>query len=482
MKREKKTRKEKSSKYSLLKVIGIAFLVFACLSWIIPSGYFSNSKYIEYGGGTTPVGLLGLFINPLYSFGIFAQYFLLFLAIGGFYGVLNATGVYGKLINKISNCFKTRKALCLILTVIIFSILASLIGNPTIIFILVPFGIAVTLNVGYSKVTALAATVGSTLVGIMGSIFGTDPIFISSLSVKVFNGIWTKVIFFTVITLLYTLFMLYQSGIIRIRKKKNTDKKEVIGDKELEVTVYENNDNSKRSIVPLLIILFLSFLLIFVGVINWEYVFGIEIFNNFYTTVTEIEWLNKLFGYIPIIGYFGNYDVTAILLVVTFLIKWIYSINFDTFVESFTEGVKKMIKPAVYVIFASVIFAVMVNGNYNISTTISSWILKINENFFVLIITLLGYVGAFFFNDFPYLINSMYGALAAFDSNNYTIMCIILQASYGLAMLSLPVSVVLIGGLKYLNISYKEWMKYIYKFLLAALVIIVIFSLIVLAI
>lgn len=481
-----KNLKQKSSKYSLLKVIGIVFLLFAVLTWIIPAGAFSGATYNESSAGTSPVGILGLFINPVYSFGIFAQYFLVFLSIGGFYGVLNQTGVYNKLVNKISNMFKKIKTLCLILTTVLFALFTSLIGSPITMFILVPFAVAVMLKLGFNKLTSIAATAGAILVGMMGSIFGTDVVFISFFGTEMFSGIIEKIIFFVVITLIYLLFLLYQTGVIKIAlKKKKKDKEvskgEVVEEKILDIPLYENVE-TKKSIVPLIIILIATILVIFIGVFNWEYTFGVTLFSDFYTKMTEIKILNKLFGYLPAIGYFGNYDVAAILLVSSFIIKWIYSIRLDDFIESFVAGVKKMIKPAVYVILASAIFAVMVNGSYNISATITNWLLKLNKDFFVLIITVVGYIGSFFFNDFPYLVNSMYGALATFDSTNYTIMGIILQASYGLAMLSLPVSVVLVGGLSYLGISYKEWMKYIYKFLLAALIIIVIFSLIVLAI
>ena len=100
-------KKEKNSKYGLLKVLGISFLVFAVLSWIIPAGTYSGSTYTA--GETSPVGLYGLFVNPLYSFGIFVQYIVVFLAIGGLYGVMNKTGVYSKLVEGISNKFKNKK-------------------------------------------------------------------------------------------------------------------------------------------------------------------------------------------------------------------------------------------------------------------------------------------------------------------------------------------------------------------------------------
>ena len=44
-------KKEKSSKYGLLKVLGISFLVFAVLSWIIKAGSYSGSTYTAPANG-----------------------------------------------------------------------------------------------------------------------------------------------------------------------------------------------------------------------------------------------------------------------------------------------------------------------------------------------------------------------------------------------------------------------------------------------
>ena len=40
-------KKEKNNKYGLLKVLGIAFLIFAVLTWIIPAGYYSEDILFE---------------------------------------------------------------------------------------------------------------------------------------------------------------------------------------------------------------------------------------------------------------------------------------------------------------------------------------------------------------------------------------------------------------------------------------------------
>ena len=46
-------------------------------------------------------------------------------------------------------------------------------------------------------------------------------------------------------------------------------------------------------------------------------------------------------------------------------------------------------------------------------------------------------------------------------------------------MFILPVSVVLVAGLKFLDVSYKDWMKYIWKLLLQLFVVVILFGLII---
>lgn len=473
-------KKEKKDKYGLLKVLGLSFLIFAILTWIIPAGIFSGSAYSEYADGTLPVGLFGLFMNPLYSFGIFAQYFLVFLAIGGFYGVLEQTGVYTKLINKIKKIFEKHRTLFLIIVISMFAILNAIVGNPIGLFIMVPFFIAILLKLGYSKITSLAATVGAILVGGIGSIFGNSALYQSLFGIAFTEDIWVKIIFFVLVTVIYVLFILVQVGVIKLSKKKKDKPEEKMEEAVTEVKEAEVEVSSKKSVVPLVIILIFTMALILIGVINWEYAFDVSIFTELYESIKEIEWLSKAFGSLPIIGYFGNYDIAAILLVMTFLTKWIYSVKFDQFIESFVDGAKKMIKPAIYVIFAAIIFAVMVNNEYNISATIANWLFNFVDGFNVLITTIVGFVGGYFFHDYLYLLDSMYGVLGAFNSEVYTAMLILMQTGYGIAMLCLPVSILLIAGLKYLDIPYTKWLKYIYKFLLIVFVLVIIFALIIL--
>ena len=493
-------KKEKNNKYGLLKVLGISFIVFAILTWIIPTGTYSGSTYTA--GTTSPVGLYGLFINPLYSFGIFVQYLVLFLAIGGLYGVMNKTGVYSKLVEGVSNKFKNKKTLFLIITIIAFALFASLVGSQVALFIFVPFLVAILMTLGYDKVTALAATVGSILVGVIGSTYGSGVIFKSFFSMSANNGIIYKAIFLVLVVALYIFFILRKNNTIKLEKvveekpKKGKKKTaEIVLEKieekvkKTDIPLYDGTKNEKKekSILPLVIILILAALLIFAGMFNWYYTFGLEFFDNIYQSIMSVEVggvaiFSKIFGELPQIGYFGNYDLTAILIIFTALIGWIYGVKFNDFIENYATGAKKMVLPAIYVMFASIIFATMVNSSGNISFTIVNFLLGLVKEFNVLVVSLVGLVSSYFYNDFPYLVNGIYGALSACDAIFYPVISIILNATYGLAMLVLPVSITLIAGLKYMDVSYKDWLKYIWKFLLEVFILIIIFALIVLAI
>lgn len=490
-------KKEKSSKYGLLKVLGISFLVFAILSWIIPAGSYSSSTYTA--STTSPVGLYGLFIDPLYSFGIFVQYIVVFLAIGGLYGILNKTGVYSKLVDGISNKFKSKKTLFLIITIIAFALLSSLVGSQIALFVFVPFVIAILMTLGYDKITSLAATVGSILVGIIGSTYGTAVVFKSFFSMDSNNGILYKVVLFVIVVALYIFFILgkeklnAKKEIVEEVKPKKGKKKveealEKVAEKvkKVEIPLYDGNKEEKKNAVPLVIMFSLLAVIILMGMFNWYYTFEIEFFDKIYESIMSVEVggvaiFAKIFGELPQIGSFGNYDLAAVIIIATVLIGWVYGIKFNDFIDSYRDGAKKMLLPSIYVMFASIIFAVMVNSNTNISSTIVNFLLGLTEKFNALVVTLVGLVSSYFFNDFPYMVNGIYGALSTYDANLYPLISIILNGTYGLAMLILPVSITLIAGLKYMDVSYKEWFKYIWKFLLQVFVLIILFALIVLA-
>ena len=77
-------------KRNLLKAIGISFLIFAVLTWIIPAGSNASGKFAT--SGVDAVGLFDLIGVPVSTLITFALYIAVFACIGGLYGVMKKTG------------------------------------------------------------------------------------------------------------------------------------------------------------------------------------------------------------------------------------------------------------------------------------------------------------------------------------------------------------------------------------------------------
>lgn len=453
---------EKKKNYDLLKILGIMILLYAVLTLFIPAGSFSGSEFSK--GDTSPLGLIGVFRAPVYSFAVFSQYIILILCVGGFYGILNKTGVYQKIVSFFEKGNKTK---FLVSSIIVFALITSVFGETMMVFVLLPFFVTVLLKMGYDKVTSLACTVGGSLIGMCASVCGNLAIY------KNYFGLEPKIfILFNIIMLIILVFLL---SMFVISKSNNSNK----NGKNEDIPLYENVKNSKKSSVPLIIILVIILLLLILGLFNWYYAFDLKIFEDLHDKILGIQLfgtdiVSKIFGDYSQIGYFSNYDVSAILILFSILISWVYSIKFNEYIESFKNGAKEMLLPGIYVILASIIFSQIVTSSSNISLTISNFILGLSGDFNIITGVLTGIAGSFFYNDYLYFINGIYGIVSLYNEGMMPFILSVFQSIFGIMMFVLPVSILLIGGLKYLNISYKEWLKYIWKFLIQLLLICII--------
>ena len=59
-------------KNDLFKAIGICFLIFVLLSWVIPTGSYATGEYVK--ANISAVGLIDLLYYPIVTFGTFIQY------------------------------------------------------------------------------------------------------------------------------------------------------------------------------------------------------------------------------------------------------------------------------------------------------------------------------------------------------------------------------------------------------------------------
>ena len=481
-------------KNSLLKAIVGMILAYVVLSWIIPAGAFSGSELTT--DGTAPVGLIDLIRYPIITCtsSIFVLSSFVVLLIGGFYAVLNKTGVYGKIVEGLSKKFKGKEFQFVIITVAVLAVLSSLTALTLPLFVLVPFFVAVLMSLGYKKLTAFLSTFGAILVGNMASTYGfnINGYIKYFLDVDMNTTVLYRIIFFVVVVGIL-LFAIAKIGAKDLEKKtakkstKKSDKKEEVKE-ECIIPLYDGIVDKKKSSVPMIVVIILMMIIALIGMYNWSNGIGVELFNNIYESINGFEIngypiFKNLIGSVDPLGYWSNYELGFLLIVATLLLGWIYNIKFDELVSTFIDGAKKMLKVAIYMLLANVIFLVMNSSSAgtNIYATIANFFLALSDKFNIVTMAFAGLFGGIFYNDFPYMLNILYGYVYS-AYTELPLIGLVLQYVHGLVMLIVPTSVILVMGLTYLDIPYGEYLKKMWKYLLmllAAVVVILVIAMLV---
>ena len=237
------------------------------------------------------------------------------------------------------------------------------------------------------------------------------------------------------------------------------------------------SEKKRVSGIPFVVILVLTMIVAILGMYNWYYAFGIDVFNNLYDNIMKVKIgdfpiFEHLFSGSSQFGYWSNVDFIALVIFASMLIAWLYKVKVNDYIEAFIGGVKKWLPTAIYAVLASVIFSVVYQAlssqTGTIVDTINAKIFELSDGFNVVFTGAASLIGSFFFNDLYYLLYDMSSFISGYDATTLPIAGLLVQSVYGVAMLIFPTSVVLIAGLSLFNVSYKQWMKYIWKFALIA--------------
>ena len=490
-------------KRNLLKALGISFLIFAVLSWVIPVGTYTSGKLTT--SNIAPIGLVDLINKPISAVVTFALYGVVFAVIGGFYGVVNKTGVLEKISEKMANSFKGKENKFLIITVILFTVLSSVTGLVIPLFVLVPLFAAILFKMNYDKVTALAATVGGLLVGNVASTYGFNITGYTKnlLSLDMNNQIVARLILLCLLTVLLAVTVISVANrksakkevkkaakeepkkVSKVEpkkavkkaatKKKTTAKKgtKKSNTRALAVTkpVKKVSDRSKLSAAPFVVILVIMLILAMVAMYNWYYSFNVKVFNDAYEAVMGVKIqgfkiFENLFSGLSQLGYWSNLEFTGLLIITSMIIAKVYKLSLNEYVESFIAGVKKWLPTAIYATLASVILVVLYQalqaGSGTLVDTINGKIFGLVDGFNPITTGVSTLVSSFFYNDLYYLLATMSSFVSGYDAAAISNAGLIIQSVYGVAMLIFPTSAILIAGLSIFDVSYKKWVKYIW--------------------
>lgn len=467
--------KKKEKKYGLLKGILIFIFVAIILSWLVPNGQFSAAGYATEGA-LTRVGLTDLSWLIYYGLYFALDKIVLLLSVGGLYGILTKTKGYDKLVTGIAKKIKNKKVAVVLFSVIL-AVLTSLLTQTFAVVIFVPFIISIMSKMKLDKMTILATSFGSVLVGLLGATYGTEGLmyFNRYITAESFNATDTILIRAGILLIGLVLFNFFTLSHL----SKTEKKAETTDFFPIEEEVEENN--KKTSIIPIVVMGLLLFVITILAFTNWN-AFGITAFDQFHKTLTDIH-IGDFYVFTSLLGSnisaFGTWDlfpISAIVLVFTFIIGICYRFKFSEFVDNFVRGLKKVIKPCLIVAAAFTLMVVVYMSPY--VATIVDKLLSLTEGFNLATMSLSAFISNLFHTDLGFS-GYVLGAYLAGEYIDYiNPIYVIFSSLYGLVQIFIPTSIVLGVGLTALDVKYRDWLKYIWKFLVGmAICLLIIFIL-----
>lgn len=460
-------------KHSLVKVISLLLLVVVLLTYFI-AGREGSVSYLA---------LLDIVINFSESFYYFFDTFVFILVVGGFYGILNKTKVYRKLVDLIVNKFKDNRKLFVIAVTIIFALVSSLTGMNLALFIFIPLFVSVILLMGYDKLVAMSATVGAILVGFIGGIFTTVKTASGTVTFDKLVGLdgnFTNVIPRILLLVISTGLLIFNI-ICYIKKLENGEGEDISSNDLLLMETKDKTgkavkmDYSDVNVWPLIVVYSLLFVLFVLGFIPWDGLFGVSVFTKFHTWLTGLAigkynvFTSLISANIPAFGEWtslGNF-IVAILVVGIFalIMKFIGKIKFDSAFDAFILGAKKLLPAAVISVFAYTVLICSYNNGF-IETIITNATEKFGDN--VIAGSLISFLGSILNVDLYYTNAGVFSVIVSSlsDAAKLDVYSIAFQSIFGLVSLIGPTSLLLIVTLTYLDIPYTKWLKYIWRFVL----------------
>lgn len=467
-------------KHNLLKVVLFSILVVCLCAWIFPTASYSGDFVV---GDKAQIGLFDLTSYPMIIFSYFGYVAFYVLCVGAFYGVLSKIPAYRKLLESVADGFKGHETVFLSLLVILVSVITSITGLSVGIIFLFPLIISLVLLMGYNKIVAALVTVGSAMIGTMGITLGyggIQPFYaLFSDDLTMWTEIGAKVIILAIgIVLLLFNVLRYAS------KTKNKTEKEVVNE-----LLPEKVEETKKKIRiwPLVVVIDVLLVLFILGLLPWE-AMKVNVFSDALNsiknyTLFDFPILSKLLGTETYeFGKWSLYnELPAIMLIGSIVLGLIY-LKFDEFLDGICEGMKKAFKPA---ILMSLIYLVLViTTNHSFQLIFVDRIAGLTNNVNVVTTSFIAFFTSIFNVESTYVAQRIlpYFVGTVATTELYPLIGIIFQSIYGLTMLIAPTSVVLIGTLTYLDVSYTSWLKNVWKLFFEILAVLLIIFVIILAI
>lgn len=545
-------------KHNILKIVLLTVLVTTLCTWIFPSASFQSQLSI---GDRAQLGIFDLYSYFIEVIRYFPYVIFMVLTTGMFYGVAYQIPAYRVLLDKLVKLFSGKESIFLAVIMILIAAIVSVTGLSFGIIFVFPFIISIILLMGYNKLVAAGVTVGSTIVGILGTTLGSSTTsYINLVLGTTLKGEMMAKVILLVIALVLLIYNVlsyakktrsntdkvlelvpmavnFEKKNISAEKKdvekeekdtkkktssnkktsvkksdssktatsekkstsKNTTKKSTksVSTKSTKTTTKKTstktraNDSKTESkiivkpkknikIWPFVLVFDLVVVILAISSFDWSGIFNINIFSQTLNAIQEFEIggfhiFEKLLGQVNAFGEWTVYfEIPTLIILATCFLGFIYGLKLDEFLDGVVVGIKKAFQPMVCMLL---LYLVLVIATYNpFQLNITKFLMDITKDFNVLIMSIVAMFSSIFNIECTYVAQSTlpYVATVVTDGTVYPLIAIIFQSIYGLMMLVAPTSVILIGTLSYLDISYKQWLKHIWKLFLELLAVLVV--------
>ena len=468
-------------KHGLVKGLLITLLIVVLASWTLQVTTVSGGNFVSESG--SKIGLFNIASYFGIAFQYFFQIFLYILAVGGLYGVLHKIPQYRVLLDKIADGFNGKEWIFIVVTGIVLALLSAMAGLSVVLLLLFPFIISVMLLMGYDKITAAMLTVGSTIAGLIGSVFSADDVYgITAVLSNVGEYASNSNVGFKIALLVVSLVIVLVNTILY--GKKHLDKEHIVKG----IFIPEKVEAENNKVYPIVIVLDLLLVVLALAFVSWD-VFKVDVFTDMtskFVNPTGSAFTKGVYGaFNTVLGIqtsnaFGSWSLLEASLVVfltSWLISFIYKKSFSRYLTELGAGAKKALYPAFLTMLAYIVL--IAASNYPFELTILKNMLSLNGGVQVLTMCIVAIVYSVFTVESYYGITSASTyVIAITTAEKVGLVGLIWQSMYGLTMLVAPTSVILLATLSYLDVPYTKWLKSVWLLLLelfAAIFIILLF-------
>lgn len=473
-------------KHSLFKVILIILGALLAVNGILAIlGYFVPALEGKY----SMIALGDVFMNFVQSFYYFFDTVVYLLVLGAFYGVISEVPAYKKLVDNIAQKVKSHSKLFIFIVTGLFAVITFACGLVNVLLVFVPFIVAIILLLGYDKLVAISSTVVAMLVGCMSSLFLTfrDPnsyYGYAATTIEKMTGISDYANWIPKLVLLVLGTALLIFFIDRYIKNLENKKVKYELNESNEVNVSEVKGDYKNIKTWPVIVMFVFILVILIlGYLPWNTLFKIECFDKFNEWLVGIKIGEfAIFSNVvsPSLYAFGNWaslgsymSIIITLIIFTLITKFVYKVKFNEVIDNFVSGAKKMV-PAIFLVIITYDILVC-TYNHSFMSTIMTWISETKLGLNVFTASVISALGSLLHTDLYYTVAGVYSPLIGLVENESMLntYAMTFQSIYGIVAMIGPTSFLLIVVLKYFDVPYTSWVKYIWRFVLMLLLLVI---------